>query len=247
MSVSQIQLDHFLDFITSPHVIKDLPFGEKSVKLSTKEIITVPNSIRMIIPESILKQYLTYSQECGFTPLSRRTLLRIPTVCSASLRKSLQGLDYISSAGGQAFDDLADVVNRDFKIEKNFIKCMYRDVNKQVQAWNKDTCPEVCIFRKRGVITSLATWLCLRVHLIPVRDSQWTTESTSLIWKSNVVKHLEMASLPKRKTQEIRLGDIYWKFSTSFTGLGHEVSTKKVQRKPKRLGRKEEECPDTLP
>ena len=112
MSVSQIQLDHFLDFITSPHVIKDLPFGEKSVKLSTKKIITVPNSIRMIIPESILKQYLTYSQECGFTPLSRRTLLRIPTVCSASLRKSLQGLDYISSAGGQAFDDLADVVNR---------------------------------------------------------------------------------------------------------------------------------------
>ena len=55
MAVSQIQLDHFLDFITSPHVIKDLPFGEKSVKLSTKEIITVPNSIRMIIPESILK------------------------------------------------------------------------------------------------------------------------------------------------------------------------------------------------
>ena len=110
---------------------------------------------------------------------------------------------------------------------------MYRDVNKQVQAWKKDTCPEVCIFRKRGVITSLATWLCLRVHLIPVRDSQWTTESTSLIWKSNVVKHLEMASLPKRKTRETRLGDIYWKFSTSFTGLGHEVSTKKVQRKPR--------------
>ena len=57
-------------------------------------------------------QYLTYSKECGFTPLSRRTLLRILTVGSASVRKSLQGLDYISSAGSQAFDDLADVVNR---------------------------------------------------------------------------------------------------------------------------------------
>ena len=34
---------------------------------------------------------------------------------------------------------------------------MYRDVNKQVQALKKDTCPEVCIFRKRGVITTLAT------------------------------------------------------------------------------------------
>ena len=112
MAVSQTQLDHFLDFITSPHVIQDLPFGEKSIKLSTKEIITVPNVIRMIIPESIVKQYLTYSKECGFTPLSRRTLLRILTICSASVRKSLQGLDYISSAGSQAFDDLADVVNR---------------------------------------------------------------------------------------------------------------------------------------
>ena len=80
--------------------------------MSTKEIITVPNVIRMIMPESIVKQYLTYSQECGFTPLSRRTLLRILTVCSASVRKSLQGLDYISSAWSKAFDDLADIVNR---------------------------------------------------------------------------------------------------------------------------------------
>lgn len=112
MAVSQTQLDHFLDFITSPHVIQDLPFGEKSIKLSTKEVITVPNVIRMMIPESIAKQYLAYSQECGFTPLSRRTLLRILAVCSASVRKSLQGLDYISSAGSQAFDDLCNVVNR---------------------------------------------------------------------------------------------------------------------------------------
>ena len=33
MAVSQTQWDHFLDFITSPHVIQDLPFGEKSIKL----------------------------------------------------------------------------------------------------------------------------------------------------------------------------------------------------------------------
>ena len=34
------------------------------------------------------------------------------SVCSASVRKSLQGLDYISSAGAEAFDDLCDVVQR---------------------------------------------------------------------------------------------------------------------------------------
>ena len=53
MFVSQTQVDHFLDFITSPHIIQDLPFGEKSITLSTKEVILVPNVVRMLIPESI--------------------------------------------------------------------------------------------------------------------------------------------------------------------------------------------------
>ena len=57
MFVSQAQVDHFLDFITSPHVIQDLPFGQRSIKLSTKEVVTVPNVVRMIIPESIVKQH----------------------------------------------------------------------------------------------------------------------------------------------------------------------------------------------
>ena len=112
LAVSQTQLDHFLDFKTSQHVIQDLPFGQKSITLSTKEVITGPNVVRMMIPESIVRQYLSYAEECGFTPLSRRTLLRILSVCSASTRKSLQGLDYVSSAGSQAFDDLSHVVDR---------------------------------------------------------------------------------------------------------------------------------------
>lgn len=110
--VSPVQLDHFLDFITSPHIIQDLPFGENSIKLSTNEVVTVPNIIRMLIPESIVKQYLAYAEESNFTPLSRRTLLNILSVCAASTRKSLQGLDYISSTGAQVFDDLANVVER---------------------------------------------------------------------------------------------------------------------------------------
>jgi hypothetical protein len=112
MFVSPIQLDHFLDFITSPYVIQDMPFGQKSIELSTKEIVKVPNVIRMLIPESIVKQYLAYAVESDFKPLGRSTLLRILSVCSASVRKSLQGLDYLSSAGAQAFDDLSVVVDQ---------------------------------------------------------------------------------------------------------------------------------------
>jgi len=98
-AVSQTKLDHFLDFILSPHMIQDLPFGEKTIKLSSKEVITVPNVVRLMIPEYIATQYQAYAEECGFTPLSRSTLLRILSVCSASTRKSLQGLDYISATG----------------------------------------------------------------------------------------------------------------------------------------------------
>ena len=110
MRVSTAQIDHFIAFITSPHIIQDLPFGERILMLSTKETIKVPNVIRMIIPERIVIQYMTYCQESGFTPLSRATLLRILSTCAASVRASVQGLDYVSSAGAEAFDDLCDVV-----------------------------------------------------------------------------------------------------------------------------------------
>ena len=63
-----------------------------------------------MVPERIVKQYLAYCDETGFQALSRRTLLCILNVCAASVRKSLQGLDYISSAGAQAFEDLCKVV-----------------------------------------------------------------------------------------------------------------------------------------
>ncbi len=45
----------------------------------------------------------------GFKALSRSSLLRILNVCAASTHKSFQGLDYISSASAEAFDDLCGV------------------------------------------------------------------------------------------------------------------------------------------
>ncbi|KAL9966689.1 hypothetical protein ACROYT_G024801 [Oculina patagonica] len=112
MVVPEEKLAHFLDFITSPHIIQDLPFGEKVVTLSTKEVIKIPNVVRNTIPERIVQQYQAYSKESGFTPMSRSTLLRILEVCTASTRKSLQGIDYISSAGAEAFDILGGVADR---------------------------------------------------------------------------------------------------------------------------------------
>ena len=56
MRVDYAQVDHFLNFITSSHVVQDLPFGEKMLKLSTGEVIKTPNVVRMLIPERITQQ-----------------------------------------------------------------------------------------------------------------------------------------------------------------------------------------------
>ena len=109
--IDPAKLEHFVSFITSPHVIQDVPFGEKLLKLSTGEIIRTPNVVRTMIPERIVQQYQQYCYETDFTTMSKRTLQRILDVCSASVRKSLQGLDNFSAQGSQAFDDLATLTD----------------------------------------------------------------------------------------------------------------------------------------
>ena len=66
LCIKRDQLDHFLSFITSPHLVQDLPFGERNLVLSTGETITVPNVIRTMIPRRIVKQYVSFCQETGF-------------------------------------------------------------------------------------------------------------------------------------------------------------------------------------
>ena len=93
MRVNEEQLDHFLTFITSPHVIQDLPFGEKTFVLADGTVVETPNIIRTLVPERIVAQYKQYCGKIEFTPFSRSTML-------------LHGLDCIAADGGKAFDEL---------------------------------------------------------------------------------------------------------------------------------------------
>ncbi|XP_066270491.1 uncharacterized protein [Branchiostoma lanceolatum] len=112
MKVEPAKLDHFITFITSAHVVQDLPFGEKVLKLSSGHTLKVPNTIRAMIPERIISQYQQYCTETHFIPMGKRTLQRVLGACSASVRTSLQGLDYFTAEGGRAFDDLEVAVDR---------------------------------------------------------------------------------------------------------------------------------------
>ena len=112
MKVDQGKLEDFISFITSPHVLQEVPFGERLLKLSTGEVIKTPNVIRMMIPERIVQQYQQYYSGRGFEPMSKRTLHRVLDECSASVRKSLQGLDNFSAQGTEAFDYLDKLVDK---------------------------------------------------------------------------------------------------------------------------------------
>ena len=109
LRIERDQLDHFLGFITSPHLVQDLPFGERTLVLSTGDTVTVPNVIRTMIPQQIAQQYTMFCQETNFKPFSERTMLRILSACTASIRTSLQGLDYFASDGSKAFEDLTQM------------------------------------------------------------------------------------------------------------------------------------------
>ena len=103
--------DHFLDFISSSSLLQDVSYGTKSLKLDSGEKLLIPAAIRTLIPSRIIKQYQSYCESVAFEPYSERTLFRILEACSASKQVSLQGLDYITTEGAEAFDQLKSILN----------------------------------------------------------------------------------------------------------------------------------------
>jgi hypothetical protein len=77
LRICQQRLDHFLSFITSPHLVQDLQFGEKELKMSSGKTIKVPNIIRTMIPQIIVNQYSQYCKENNFQSFSKSTMLRV--------------------------------------------------------------------------------------------------------------------------------------------------------------------------
>ena len=108
--IDAAKVDHFLDFIARPDLLQDVAFGTKNLKLDSGENIIIPAVIRTLIPSRVIKQYAAYCKQQSFQAASDRSLFRILDVCSASKQKSLQGLDNVTSAGVQAFQNLVGVV-----------------------------------------------------------------------------------------------------------------------------------------
>ena len=108
--VGESQLDHFLCFTTSPHVVQDLSFGQCCLFLTNRNILETPNVIRSMIPQRITEKYRQFCTETNFTPFSTSTMLRILSSCTATVKKSLQGLNYFAAEGAKVFHDLTALV-----------------------------------------------------------------------------------------------------------------------------------------
>ncbi|XP_063435730.1 uncharacterized protein LOC134716650 [Mytilus trossulus] len=110
--VDNEKLEHFIDYILSSNIIKDLPYGTKTMKLSSGEIVEVPYLIRSLAPSLLITQYTQYCEAVDIKSLGSLTLYKILNDCSASVRKCIEGLRYYVAEGGRSFLDLENIIEK---------------------------------------------------------------------------------------------------------------------------------------
>ena len=104
--IETAKVDHFLDYISRPELLQDVAFGTKTLNLDSGERVIIPAVVRTLIPSRIIQQYICYCKQEQFQSASETSLYRILDVCSASMQKSLQGLDNVTAEGTEAIDNL---------------------------------------------------------------------------------------------------------------------------------------------
>ena len=109
MRLDPVKTDHFIDFMSRPCFLQDVAYGTRKLKLDGGGHAVIPAVIRTLIPSRIIAQYQAYCTDIVFEPASERTLFRILDVCSASMQKSLHGLDYLTTEGVQGFECLEKI------------------------------------------------------------------------------------------------------------------------------------------
>ena len=140
--IDQGKVDHFISYISQPQLHQDVAFGTKTLKLDSGERIIIPAVVRTLIPSRINEQYTSYCREQQFELASTHCLFRMLEICSASMQRSLHGLDNITAEGTEAFDNLHAIINtlvengaeghwaetmrRDLKEAKRYLKTDYK-------------------------------------------------------------------------------------------------------------------------
>ena len=106
------QISHFLDFIMSPTIMTDAPYGIMNLKLSSGDKMEVPKIILNSVRSRVIDQYLQYCKENEFNQeASHRLYMRILEAVDPNIRKSMKGLDNYAAEGAKGFEDLIKVLS----------------------------------------------------------------------------------------------------------------------------------------
>ncbi|VDI44103.1 Hypothetical predicted protein [Mytilus galloprovincialis] len=106
------QIENFLEFILSPAIMTDSPFGECTYKISSGITLKVPKIILNSVRTRTVTLYLKYCEETQNADiLSERTYMRLLEAIEPNVRKSMKGLDNFAADGSQAFDNLKSVLH----------------------------------------------------------------------------------------------------------------------------------------
>jgi len=71
------KVDHFIEFISSPIFLQDVAYGTRKLRLSSGEVIEIPNMVRTVVNGRMVKLYESYCKDIEFKPLGRSSLLAI--------------------------------------------------------------------------------------------------------------------------------------------------------------------------
>jgi len=72
----------------------------------------IPNVVRTVTASRLVNLYLSFCKEEEFVPLGKSTLFTVLKLCAASQKKSLAGLDNITTEGISSMQTLHNVVSQ---------------------------------------------------------------------------------------------------------------------------------------
>ncbi|CAG2209469.1 unnamed protein product [Mytilus edulis] len=210
-------------------------FGTKELKLSSGEVLQIPEVVRTACHSSIVDTYMSYCKETEFEPLSRATLFNILSECPASHRTNLKGLDNIAADGVCAMDTLLEIVanfqncsvhqNTNFSDmkEKLISYKLYLKTDFKHHVQMKDQCSDHCIQFALSDPTEKKL-----AHISEEERTEFlvdieTAEGKVLDWKSHILRCVNQDRSRLETLQNLTEGDamIVMDWAMKFLPLRH--------------------------
>ncbi|CAC5406365.1 unnamed protein product [Mytilus coruscus] len=242
------ELEHFIDFNISSDVVKDLPFGMKTMKLTSGEIVNVPNLIRSLAPSSLVNQYIQFCDSENDGHLGRSTMYKILNDCAASVRTCVEGLDSYVAEGGKTFQDLEIIIEKlsassekkkELKSKllngKRYIKSDFKIIAKMFALSNSEKCfSQSCNTQHKHSCVQCIDLADLLAEISTLtHDGTWDNKDSIVFQVENAVEtikdwksHAMRARNQEEKAREwFAKRGINWHISVTLYKQGEELKT----------------------